>query len=206
MWDPFWECACWHYLSPLCFYLQSTKATTMDLGVTMTSSLMDLLPLRLSLRPSRPTSWALAQEPLRDQATTPRTTKGSRTWSRMQRRPALTQAYRVHCSPSQGTPTGADLVLPSPWPVTPVIVLPCPTKARKWERPPPGEGQNRWRSHHPRAPPPPPQAAECWPRRFRRKIEKGERKCRIAKRKENPVFLLRIFITKTEKNEQKKKK
>lgn len=63
----------------LCFALQNTKATTTDLGVTTTSSLMDHLPLRLSLRPSRPTSWALAREPSRDRATIPQTTKGSRT-------------------------------------------------------------------------------------------------------------------------------
>lgn len=36
---------------------------------------------------------------------------------------------------------GVDQVLLSPWQVTPVTVLPCPTKAKRWEKPPRGKGQ-----------------------------------------------------------------
>lgn len=123
------------------FPLQNTKVTIMDPEVTMTSSPTALHPRRLSLQPSPPTSSALDPEPWRDQATTLQTTKGSRTWSPTQKPPVRTRAYQAPCSLSQGRLTGADRVLLSPWLVTPVTVLPCPTKARRWEKPPPGKGQ-----------------------------------------------------------------
>ncbi len=58
---------------------QNTKVTIMDQEITTISSPTALHPRRLSLQPSPLTSWALDQEPWRDQATTLQTTKGSRT-------------------------------------------------------------------------------------------------------------------------------
>lgn len=168
----------------------------------MTSSLMDLLPLRLSPLPNHHTSWALAREPLRGRGTTPQTTKGSRTWSPMQRHPALTRAYRARCSPSQGTPTGADQVLPSPWPVTPVTVLPCPIKARRWQRPRPGEGQNSWRSNHsPSCPFVPAPGGWMLASSIQEKNWKRRKKLLKAKKKKSRFYW--GLFNKKQKNEQK---
>lgn len=107
----------------------------------MTSSPTALHLHRLSLRLSPPTSLAQDPEAWRDQATALRRTKGSRTWFPTQRLPAQTQAYQAPCSLSLEKLMEVDLVLLSPWLVTPVIALQCPTKAKRWERAPPGEGQ-----------------------------------------------------------------
>ncbi len=120
---------------------QNTKVTITDQEVTTTSSPTGLHPRRLSLRPSPPTSWALDLEPWRDPATIRQTTKGSRTWSLMQKPRVRSQAYRAPCSLCRGRPTGEDPALLSHWLVTPATVLLCPTKARRWEKPQPGKGR-----------------------------------------------------------------
>lgn len=119
--------------------LQNTKGTIMDPEATTTFSPTVLHPHRLSLQQSLPTCWALGLEPLRDQATTLQMTKGTRTWSPTRKPPVPSRAYRVLSSRFQETHMGVGLVLLSPWPVTPATVLQCPTRARRWEKQPPGE-------------------------------------------------------------------
>lgn len=119
--------------------LQNTKGTIMDQEVTTTFSPTVLHPHRLSLQQSLPTFWALGLEPLRDQDTTLQMTKGTRTWSPTRKPPVPSRAYRVLSSRFQETLMGVGLVLLSPWPVTPATVLQCPTRARRWEKPPPGK-------------------------------------------------------------------
>lgn len=114
---------------------QNTKVTITDQGVTTTSSPMALHPRKLSLQLSPPTSWVLDPEPWRDQATILQMTKGSQTWSLMQKPPVRSQAYQAPCILSRGRRMAADPVLHSPWPVTPATVLLCPTKDRRWVKP-----------------------------------------------------------------------
>lgn len=132
---------------------QNTKVTTTDRGVTTTSFPTALRPHKLSLQLSPLTSWALDPELWRDRATILQTTKGSRTWSPMQKPPARSRAYPAPCILSQGRRTAADPVLPSPWPVTPATALLCPTKDRRWEKPQPGKRTNHrdrsWAEHQP---------------------------------------------------------
>lgn len=114
----------------------------MDQGVIMTSSHMVLHLHRLSPRLSLPTSWAPDLEPWKDQAITPQTTKGLRTWYLTLKPRVQSRVYRAPCSPSLGRRTAAGPALRSPWPVIPATALRCPIRAKRWEKVQPGKGTN----------------------------------------------------------------